>query len=149
MAARLSSLDKEFYSRLSREPDAVLRRYALAACRYAVEKSGLQFPAINTALQAISEGRPLAPADHAELGRVVKSLDSVHITTDIRDRDKTGRTDTLRAKAALFQARAANAVFMATNPDPLFAALESVYEAYLATGNWAELKNILTGKQPE
>jgi hypothetical protein len=146
MAARLSSLDRDFYNRLTRESDAVLRRYALAACRYAVEKSELQFPAIDAALRAISENKPLSPADHSELGKVVKSLDNVHISTDIRDREKTGRTDTLRAKAALFQARAANAVFMATNPDPLFAALESVYEAYLATGDWEELKAVLTGK---
>jgi|WetSurMetagenome_2_1015567.scaffolds.fasta_scaffold307509_1 hypothetical protein len=142
--ARLSSLDKDFYSRLIRESDATLRRYANAACRYAVEKSQLKFPAVDTALKAFAENRSLTADEHAELGKVVKWLDNVHITTDIRDRDKTGRTESLSSKAALFQARAANAVFMTANPDALYAAIEAIYEAYLTTGNWEELKAILT-----
>lgn len=145
--ARLSSLDNEFYSRLLRESDETLREMAVAASRYAVEKSSLKYPAILAALKAMTEGKPLSVIEVSEMGKLVATLDAVHITTDIRDRDKTGKTDTLTAKAALFQARAANAVFMATNSDPLFAALEAIYEAYLATGDWPALKAILTSRK--
>jgi hypothetical protein len=80
------------------------------------------------------------------MGKLTATLDAVRITTDIRSRDRAGKTDTLSGRNALFQAKAANAVFMASNPDPLFAALEAIYEAYLATGDWPALKAVLTEK---
>ncbi|MGB7538282.1 MAG: hypothetical protein WBM17_07060 [Anaerolineales bacterium] len=144
--ARLSSLDNEFYSRLLRESDDSLRRLALVACRYAVEKSDLKYPAILNTLVAMTDDKPLSPSEVKELGKLVAALDAFHIGTDIRDRDKHGKTDTLSAKAAMFQAHAASAVFMATNPDALFAAVEGIYEAYLATGDWPALKTVLTKK---
>ncbi|MBN2084686.1 MAG: hypothetical protein JW748_05635 [Anaerolineales bacterium] len=144
--ARLSGLDKEFYTRLLHESDDSLRRMALIACRYAVEKSDLLYPAILNALTAMADDKPLSASEVAELGKLVAALDGFHIGTDIRDRDKTGKTDSLSAKAAMFQAHAASAVFMATNPDPLFGALEAIYEAYLATGDWPALKAALTTK---
>jgi hypothetical protein len=144
--ARLSALDNEFYSRLIREDDATLRRMALKACTYAVEKSGLKYPAILAALKGMTEEKPLSPAEKSEMGKLVAALDIAHITTDNRDRDATGKTDTLTGRTAQFQARAANAVFMASNPDPLFAALEAIYEAYRATGDWPALKAVLSAK---
>jgi ribonucleotide monophosphatase NagD (HAD superfamily) len=144
--ARLSELDKEFYNRLIRESDDVLRAMAVKACAYAVGKSSVKYPVILAALKTMKEGKPLSAAQKSEMGKLVATLDAVRITTDIRSRDKTGKTDTLSARTALFQARAANAVFMATNPDPLFAALEAVYEAYLATGDWPALKAALIQK---
>ena len=145
--ARISSLDNDFYTQLLRESDDGLRRMALAACRYAVEKSNLQYPAILNALKAMTDDKPLSQSEIAEMGKLVAALDAFHIGTDIRDRDKHGKTDTLSAKAAMFQAHAASAVFMAANSDPLFAALEAIYEAYLATGDWPALKTILTSKK--
>jgi hypothetical protein len=144
--ARLSGLDNEFYSRLLRESDDSLRRLALVACRYAVEKTALQYPAILNALKAMTGDKPLSPSEVAEMGKLVAALDAFHIGTDIRDRDRTGKTNTLSAKAAMFQAHAASAVFMAANADALFAAMEGIYEAYLATGDWPGLKAVLTSK---
>ncbi len=144
--ARISSLDNEFYSHLLRESDDSLRRLALVASRFAVEKTDLQYPAILNALKAMTDDKPLSPSEVAEMGKLVAALDAFHIGTDIRDRDKHGKTDTLSAKAAMFQAHAASAVFMAANSDALFAAMEAIYEAYLATGDWAALKAILIKK---
>ncbi|MBN1440456.1 MAG: hypothetical protein JW929_13690 [Anaerolineales bacterium] len=141
--ARLSALDQEFYNSLLREPDESLRRMTLNACRYAVEKSNLEYPAILNALAAMTEQRALSAEERAELAKLKAALDAFHIGTDIRDRDKTGKTDTLSAKTAMFQAHAASAVFMANNSDPLLAALEAVFEAYLATGDWHALKAVL------
>jgi hypothetical protein len=144
--ARLSTLDNEFYTRLIRESDGALRRMALKACRFAVEKSDLKYPAILNALNSMTDNRTLSAAEHTELRKLVAALDAFHIGTDIRDRDRHGKTDTLSARTAMFQARAANAVFMASNPDPLFAAMEAIYEAYLATGDWTALKAVLTSE---
>ena len=144
--ARISALDTDFYSYLLRESDDSLRRLALVACRYAVEKSDLQYPAILNALKAMTDDKPLSPSEVAEMGKLVAALDAFHIGTDIRDRDKHGKTDTLSAKAAMFQAHAASAVFMAANSDALFAAMEAIYEAYLATGDWSALKAVLNKK---
>lgn len=144
--ARLSALDREFYSRLTHESDEKLHAMALKACRFAVEKSDLQYPAVLSALQTMMDGESLTESQKREMGKLVAALDAVRITTDIRSREKTGKTDTLRGRNALFQARAANAVFMAANPDPLFAALEAIYEAYLATGDWKALKAVITAE---
>jgi hypothetical protein len=56
-----------------------------------------------------------------------------------------GRTSALGGKVATGQARAANAVYLAANDDPLYAALEGVYEAYVATEDWPGLKTVLLG----
>jgi hypothetical protein len=144
--ARLSALDNAFYATLMRQDDDTLRKLAVRACTYAVEKSNLKYPAILAALRVMQSEKPLSVIEKTEMGKLVAALDLAHITTDIRDRDQTGKTDTLTGKLALFQARAANAVFMASNPDPLFAALEAIYESYLATGDWNALKAALTKK---
>jgi hypothetical protein len=94
----------------------------------------------------MADNKPLNPAERTEMAKLIAALDAFHIGTDIRDRDRTGKTDTLSAKTAHIQARAANAVFMASNPDPLLAALEAIYEAYLATEDWPALKTILNKK---
>jgi hypothetical protein len=146
MAARISALDPEFYARLIRESDANLRAMALKACTFAVEKTGLKYPAILAAHKTMLEGKELSVTQKREMGKLTATLDAVRITTDIRSRDRAGKTDTLSGRNALFQAKAANAVFMASNPDPLFAALEAIYEAYLATGDWPALKAVLTEK---
>ena len=65
---------------------------ALAACRYAVEKSSLPYPAILNALKAMTDGKPLSPSGEiAEMGKLVLALDEFHIGTDIRDREKPAR----------------------------------------------------------
>jgi hypothetical protein len=145
--ARLSALDSEFYHRLIRESDETLREMGLAACRYAVEKTRMNYPAILAALKSMMDKKPLSEKEISEMGKLVAALDIAHITTDIRDRDATGKTDTLAGQAAMFQARAANAVFLASNSDPLFAAMEAIYEAYRATGDWPALKAMLTAKE--
>jgi hypothetical protein len=134
---RLSALDKEFYSSLLREGDPALRRAAMAAARYAVEKVKIHYPAVDTVIALMEKGQPLPEAEVRELGRLVINLDNIQL--DLRQRVKLGKKTEAEWKAANLQARAANAVFQAANQDPLNAALESIYEAYIATEDWPAL----------
>jgi hypothetical protein len=142
--ARLSVLDQDFYSLLIRQSDDQLRLLALAACQFAVRKAGLKYPAIDNALRTLTDRQPLVPAEADELAKLVMALDATQ--KEITDRVHLGRTSVLSGKAATCQARAANAVYLAASEDPLYAALEAVYEAYVASEDWPGLKSILLDK---
>jgi hypothetical protein len=141
--ARLSVLDQDFYSLLIRHSDDQLRMFALAACQFAVQKAGLKYPAVDHALRTLMEKKPLEAAEVNELGKLVMALDATQ--KELIDRVHLGRTSALGGKVATGQARAANAVYLAANDDPLYAALEGVYEAYVATEDWPGLKTVLLG----
>jgi hypothetical protein len=141
---RLSTLDKDFYSLLIRQSDDHLRLLALTACQLAVQKVGLKYPAIENALRTMTDRKPLDSSEVAELGNLVMALDATQ--KELNDRVTLGKTSALSGRVATGQARAANAVYLAANEDPLYAALEAVYEAYIATEDWPALKSTLLGK---
>jgi hypothetical protein len=134
---RLSTLDKDFYTSLLREDDPALRRAALAAARYAVEKTKMHYPAVEAVLKLLHKGHPLPETEVRELGKLVINLDNIQV--DLRERVKLGKKTEAEWRIAFVQARVANAVFQAANVDPLNAALESIYEAYSATEDWPAL----------
>jgi hypothetical protein len=141
---RLSALDQDFYNLLIRQSDDKLRTLALTACQYAVQKVGLRYPGIDNALRKLADRKPLDPPEVGELGKLVMALDATQ--REIINRVQLGKTSALGGKAAVGQARAANAVYIAANEDPLYAALEAIYEAYMATEDWPALKSTLLGK---
>jgi hypothetical protein len=141
---RLSALDRDFYSLLIRQSDDKLRSLALTACQFAVQKVGLKYPVIDHALRTLTDRKPLDPSQVGELGKLVMALDATQ--KEINDRVTLGKTSALGGKIATDQARAANAVYLAANGDPLYAALEAIYEAYIATEDWATLKSVLLEK---
>jgi hypothetical protein len=141
---RLSTLDQDFYHLLLRQSDDHLRLLALTACRFAVQKVGLKYPAIENVLRTMSDGKPLDPTEAAELGKLVMALDATQ--RELSNRVTLGKTSALGGRVATGQARAANAVYLAANKDPLYAALEAIYESYIATEDWPALKSILLGK---
>ena len=141
---RLSELDQDFYSSLIRQSDDQLRSLALTACQFAIQKVGLKYPAVNNALETLADRKPLDPSEVTELGILVKALDATQ--KELNDRVTLGRTSALGGRVAKSQARAANAVYLAASEDPLYAALEAVYEAYVATEDWPALKSALLDK---
>jgi hypothetical protein len=141
---RLSGLDQNFYSLLIRQSDDQLRLLALTACQFAVQRVSLKYPAIENALHALTSRKPLDTSETEELGKLVMALDATQ--KEAADRVKLGKTSALGSRVATGQARAANAVYLAANEDPLYAALESVYEAYIATEDWPALKSALEEK---
>jgi hypothetical protein len=142
--ARLSALDRDFYSLLIQQSDDHLRLLALTACQIAVQKAGLKYPAIDNALRTLIERKPLDSSEVAELGKLVMALDATQ--KELNDRVTLGKTSALGGRQATSQARAANAVYLAANEDPLYAALEAVYEAHIATDDWPALKSALLDK---
>jgi hypothetical protein len=141
---RLSSLDRDFYSLLIRQSDDKLRSLALTACQFAVQKVSLKYPVVDHALRTLTSRKPLDPSQVNELGKLVMALDATQ--KEINDRITLGKTSPLGGKIATGQARAANAVYLASNEDPLYAALEAIYEAYIATEDWPTLKAALLEK---
>jgi hypothetical protein len=141
---RLSALDRDFYSLLIRQSDDKLCLLALTACQFAVQKVGLKYPVVDHALRTLTGRKPLDPSQVDELGKLVMALDATQ--KEINDRVTLGKTSPLGGKIATGQARAANAVYLAANEDPLYAALEGIYEAYIATGDWPTLKSALLEK---
>jgi hypothetical protein len=142
--ARLSTLDRDFYQLLIRQSDDRLRLLALTACQNAVQKIGLKYPVIDAALRMMTDQKPLDNATVAELRKLVSAL--VEIEREAIDRVKLGKTSALDGKLLTRQAQAANAVYLAASDDPLYAALEAVYEAYCATEDWPALKSALQAK---
>jgi hypothetical protein len=138
---RLSLLDKDFYSSLLKEDDLTLRRAAYAAGQFAVTRNNLKYPILESALGLLMANKPLPPDVIADLGKLVISLDNIQV--DMKERVKLGRKTEAEWKISFTQARAANAVFHAANEDPLYAALESIYEAYMATDDWPALKKVV------
>jgi len=141
---RLSALDRDFYSLLIRQSDDKLCLLALTACQFAVQKVGLKYPVVDHALRTLTGRKPLDPSQVDELGKLVMALDATQ--KEINDRITLGKTSPLGGKIATGQARAANAVYLAANEDPLYAVLEGIYEAYIATGDWPTLKSALLEK---
>ncbi len=142
-SVRLSDLDRDFYLLLIRQSDDQLRLLALTASQLAVQKIGLKYPAIDAVLQSMTERKPPDGAVVAELGKLVMALDATQ--KELNDRVTLGKTSALGGKLATSQARAANAAYLATSEDPLYAALEAIYEAYIAIGDWPALKSALLG----
>jgi hypothetical protein len=138
---KLSTLDPELFARLTRAPDEALRRLALAACRYAVQTAGLEYPVIAAAIQSLSEQKPLTPEEYSELRQLVMALDAIQV--DTRNREQLKQKTPQEAKKTAGQARAVNTVLIALNEDPVIAALESIYAAYQASDDWPSLKKIL------
>jgi hypothetical protein len=138
---RLSNLDPELFSRLTRVPDEMLRRLALAACRYAVQTAALEYPIIHAAIRSLSEEKTLTPEEFTELRQLVMALDAIQV--DTRNREQLKQKTPQESKKAASQARAANTVFIAVNEDPVIAALDSIYAAYQTSEDWPSLKKIL------
>ncbi|HEY5118040.1 MAG TPA: hypothetical protein VII90_01170 [Anaerolineales bacterium] len=141
---RLSALDRDFYSLLLRQTDDKLRSLALTACQVAVQKVSLKYPVVDDALRTLTNRKPLDPSQVDDLGKLVMALDATR--KEINDRITLGKTSPLGGKIATGQARAANAVYLTANEDPFYAALEAIYEAYIATEDWPALKSALLEK---
>jgi hypothetical protein len=138
---KLSTLDPELFSRLTRAPDETLRRLAVAACRYAVQSAGLKYLIVDAAIQSLTEQKVLTQEQYSELRQLVMALDAIQVDTRSREQLKQKKPED--TKRAASQARAANTVFIAINEDPVIASLDSIYAAYQTSNDWPSLKKIL------
>jgi hypothetical protein len=137
---RLQLLAPDILQQLQTLNQQDLRRVALAACRFALEKSGLVSAPVREALGYLEAGQPVPMQVRTSLARHVEALDGEYF--DLHDKaeaeDPVGMARGIGHEddqwVELFEkARAAASVQFACNEDPLTAAAEAVCEANHAT----------------
>lgn len=135
-AHRISSVAAGLPDRARQMSDGELRDLARRSAEWAVSRTGVQDPAIDAGLEALTSGRPSQDARIA-VHKAVERLDQVAFEMQVGvDSGGASEEDYLRAFA---QARAAAAVQYALADDPREAAMESMYEAQAADGSVDEL----------
>lgn len=127
--------------RLVRQADDVRRRRAvLAACRLAVERTGLTDATVAVGLAALEEGRYGDVAERPALLRTVAALDDTAWQAE-RRADEGGSAQ--ERDEAFARARAASAVAAALHVDAERAAAEALYEAHHALLDPAALRAVV------
>ena len=134
-------IDKELAACLERASSSQLRAAALAACKLALERTGLTDPIVEEGLKALTEGNYGDVLLRSKLGSLVDRLDREHWR--LKELIEQGRADEPPYPSAFHQARAANAVYAALDSDAFEAAVDSIYEAYHATGDLVTLATVV------
>jgi uncharacterized protein DUF6461 len=120
-------------------PMATLRRIALLAAERAARDTEIEgYPTVRAALDALRNGRPDLASYRANLVLVVQRLERAHRIVSWKftiGGSGLEQEMTEQESKAFYQSIAGYAVRNALLPDPLFAALQSVYDASLAVYN--------------
>ncbi len=129
--SRLDLIAPDLAEILPHATSAQLRDIALAACTIALDRTGLAEPLLERALVQLRHHR----AGDVDLRRAIHDLVQQLDRTQwqIQAAVEAGNAPEAAYEAAFAEARAAHAVWYALDPDPVTAALESLYEAGAAT----------------
>ena len=139
MRWRLSTVAPEFVEQLHRESQLRLREIAERQARAALRATGLTDDRVEHALSALERREYGDSETRAALKEFVDELDER--AWDIRDR-VDARTAKLDEYVRAFrEARAANSLWFALDPDPTTAAMEAAYEARAAEDHEGEPVN--------
>ena len=117
---------------MTRATPEVQRQVLLAACEVALAQSGLDHPLASEALEAVREGRELAPDRRDQLGGLAAELDRRYST----ELEKLAEADDAIGeewKPVFKRALAASVLWFATSADPIADAHQIVGEAWAAT----------------
>lgn len=115
--------------------DEMRKHACLVACRLALNKTGLQSPLVEDALQLIRESKPVSPKIRRNLSRLAHELDQKYLDLDDAVEDGVAGED--ESLLAFLVARAAAAISLAVSAfcknssDDLE---DSIYEAVQASG---------------
>ena len=136
MASRIASVAAGVPDQLRKLDDDELRDIARKSARWAVARSDVQDPAVDSGLRHLESGSQPQEA-RAAVEEAVERLDQVAWDTqELVDAGDAPEEDYLTAFA---RARAAAAVQYALAEDPTEAAIEAMYEAQAADGSIDEL----------
>ena len=127
---RLQLIAKELMAELMSVDEASLRRVAVAVSMLALQRSGLESPVVNKALEYLNEGRLVPQRIRTDLEDLVDQLDEKYF--DLKEAAEAADKGDEMWHPEFHQARAAAAVFFVCEEDPLLAASESAYEASVA-----------------
>jgi hypothetical protein len=115
---------------LESQPIQALRRVAAEAAGLAVTRIQLADPRLDAALATVRKGALSDPAERSRVRELTAELDE--IAWDMQDKAEQGILPRQAYHEAFARARASAAVGFALEPDTLYAARESVYEAWHA-----------------
>ncbi len=140
--SRLDLIAVDLADRIDRAPASQQRAAALAACRFALDRTGLDDRIVKEGMNALERGGYPNVLLQEKLTLLVEALDEIQ--WDLQEKVDAGRADQAEYLAAFSRARAAHAVYFALDPDPFVAAVESVYEANAATDDLPGLRQAVT-----
>lgn len=149
---RVRLIDPSLSASLGKASSSQLRAAKLAACFFAIQSTQLWVPVISKAVEILERDEAIDSMLHNELESFVNELDEKQ--WDLQDALEEGKVDEATYITAFKEARAANAVYVAFNSDPFWAAADSVYEAFHTTDNRKDLQGIIgaalaSASQPE
>ncbi|MQA85253.1 MAG: hypothetical protein GEV03_11665 [Streptosporangiales bacterium] len=105
---------------------------------------GLTGPEVEDALAALRSGLRTAPALRDRLKRLYEALDEEQ--WDLQEQVDAGQALESEHLAAFSKARAATALYYATDDDPQAACAEALYEALATVDDQAELRSLVDGQ---
>jgi hypothetical protein len=134
---RLETLSREFAERLEHLAPDEQRAVAAAACEFALGRTRVSDPAVDSGLHALRSGQAVALEDRNRIRSLLDRLDDKYF--ELQEAAEDGREAADCYEDVFAQARAMAALYYALDGDPLTAASEAVYEAAIAVGNAGEL----------
>lgn len=134
----VSLIDKDLAAMLEQMPNTQLRAVAIAASRFAIERTRLSDPEIDEGLLALESGKYGDSPARSKLGALVGTLDENQ--WHLQEMLEQGQVDQNTHMAAFQRARAASSLYSALDPEPFAAATNSIYESYHATNDLGGLR---------
>jgi hypothetical protein len=136
---RLETLSPDVAGKLQRASVANQRAAALAACEFAIARTGIEHPLVEKALKKVRAAGVLTRKEKAELDTLVAQLDEEYFA--LQEAAEEGRASTEDYVKVFGQARAVAALSFATGEDAFQAATEAIYEAAATTDDKEELSS--------
>jgi len=140
---RLESKSKNIVQRLQRVPNSQQRLVAIAAAEWALHANRLTDATFADAVQFINEHGSLSPEKKLELERLIDKFDSEYF--DAQDAD----APEAEVAQKFGKTRAVSALLFAGDADSFTAAVETIYEASVATENETSLLDLVISLLPQ
>lgn len=137
---RLETISPELAAQLALATEEQRRVLVLAACRSAVQESGLDNDGINAALASMQQRQPMAADGVARITAIAQSLDDMYLAMEEGADEARVSSDRLMQFS---QARAAFAVAYGVQALSLQSDMEAIYEAAMAVESPADAARAL------
>jgi hypothetical protein len=125
--SRLDALSTRLADALRRASEESRRSACLAACEFAVQRTGIESPLVVDALRSLRSLKPLSPDDRDALDALAGRLDDDYF--GLQEAAEDGRATVEDYMRPFGQARAVAALSFAAARDAFEAANEAIYEA--------------------
>jgi hypothetical protein len=138
---RLGTVASDLVTLVERASNEQRRSAAVAAAEFAVVRSGLDDRRVDDALAAVRDGNTGDTPERSAVEALAASLDAVQ--WDLQDRAADDESAEAERWIVFGRARAASAVYYASDPSPRDAALEALYEACAVVDDIGELRVVV------